>query len=626
MIKRLLAVCLVLTLCLSAFSGCALIGLSGLLLSLPEIDEPNEPLSEPTEPILPTVPPTTEAVHPGDVPLRYAYLGARDYAPEDEIVSVVSFNDMKYARPDTDALCASFDAITALVEDGADADTILEAFFPVSDAIMEFYTMKNLAYIRYTLDTTDSYYKEENDAMELLSPDIQEKLETFYKACAQSPYRAELERKYFQEGFFDDYEDYSRFTNPEYLALAKEEEQILAEYRTVLEDPQIEYQGKTQSYWELLDELGEIDSYSEYMEYLSIVEAYYRQYNEKVGEIFIRLVKVRKQLAKTMGYESYADYAYEIEYERDYTHEQGQAFCREVREVMVPVFKQLRNTSEYSELDHFAINDDILVVGLQTAAKNMGGKIEEAFRFMQAYSLYDLRSADEKFDSSYTIYLYAYESPFLTINADGTSNDYVTFSHEFGHFVDGYVTYDGAEDLETAETFSQAMEFLSLCYTDGVFTQTQRNSLIRLNLIDLLDSMIYQAGLAEFEDNVYALDDKDLTIDRLNDLYRQCCKNCGFYQSSSDFYYSLSWIDVPHFFEAPYYVISYSVSAGTALQVYLREAEQPGEGLAVFQKLLEREPGEGVQAVMEAAGLKNPFRAGALEELAAFYKEEFNLR
>lgn len=626
--KRFFALFLILTLCVSLFSGCTLagvVGLTGLLLNqLPQATEPTSVATEPTEPAETTAPPTTEPVDPSGLPPRYPSLGARDYAPADETVAMVRFSDMPYERPDTDALIVSLDELTQLVKSGASADAILAAYYPVSDAYLHFYTMDSLAYIRYTLDTNDSYYKEEYDALELIGPDVEEKLEAFYKACAESPNREALEREYFEYGFFDDYEDFSRYTNPEYLALAKEEEKLMSEYRTALEDPQVEFHGQTQSFYELLAEYDEIETYQQYMDYLELLQAYYEQYNQKVGDIFLKIVKVRKQIAEVMGYESYADYSYDLVYERDYTHEQGVEFCEQIQKWIVPIYKQLNRQGDYGE--HFPIDETAMVAGLQSAVQNMGGQIEEAYRFMQAYELCDLTASDAKFDSSYTTYLHDYDAPFLTVNADGTSRDYLTFSHEFGHFTDDYVTYSRSEDLETAETFSQAMEFLSLCYTEGVFSEQQREMLLKLNLRDMLDTFSYQAALAQFEDGVYALSEDELSVESINGIYRQCCKDYGLYSSNADFFYRYGWIDVTHLFEAPYYVISYCVSADTALQVYMREAEETGAGLAAYWKLLEREENAGVQAVMESAGLDNPFRAGAIEELAGFYKEAFQLK
>ena len=98
------------------------------------------------------------------------------------------------------------------------------------------------------------------------------------------------------------------------------------------------------------------------------------------------------------------------------------------------------------------------------------------------------------------------------------------------------------------------------------------------------------------------------------------------YEESFDFYYSQAWIDVIHFFEAPYYIISYCVSAETALQVYRLEAAGEGEGVKAYFRLLDRDYEAGVQQVMEDAELENPFRDEVLQQTAAFFKKELRLK
>ena len=622
--KRTLTVLLVLALVVSSFSGCLFVPLTSWLMSLEEPDDPIWPtgpsITLPTEPATSVLP--TETVPESDAPLRRINAGMKDYL-EDGYVQMIPFSEMKYERPDVDALCGMFEELTAMAENGAPASEILPAYYAASDAYLHFYTMDSLAYIRYTLDTGNTYYKDEYDALELASSDVKEKLEAFNKACASSPSRDDLEREYFGYGYFDQYEDYSVYTNEEFLALSKREAELLADYRTLLEDPQVEFEGKTWSYNDLMAEFDEIDSYSEYQRYLRALQAYYEQFNPLVAEIYIQLLQVRCQMAQVLGYESYADYCYEITYERDYTHEQGCAFLEEVRTELVPLSLEIEDT--VSRPDHVAFSMSQTANALASAVHSMGGRIEEAYLFMMAYGLYDLTEAPEKFDSSYTTYLYDYEAPFLTVNAKGTTSDYITFSHEFGHFTDSYVTYDADEDLETAETFSQGMEFLSLCYTSGVLTDSQVERLIQSNLLETLDTFVFQSALASFEDLVYALPPEEMTANRINQLFRQCCIDYGVYDEDFDFYYTYFWIDITHFFEVPYYVISYVVSADTALQIFMLEREEAGAGLAAYERLLDRTGGEGLQTVMVEAGLNNPFRAGALKELAAFYREEFNV-
>ena len=49
----------------------------------------------------------------------------------------------------------------------------------------------------------------------------------------------------------------------------------------------------------------------------------------------------------------------------------------------------------------------------------------------------------------------------------------------------------------------------------------------------------------------------------------------GLFDEASAEQAARSWIDVQHFFSAPYYVISYCVSNDAALQIYQLEQETP---------------------------------------------------
>ena len=109
---------------------------------------------------------------------------------------------------------------------------------------------------------------------------------------------------------------------------------------------------------------------------------------------------------------------------------------------------------------------------------------------------------------------------------------------------------------------------------------------------------------------------------KVNQLFLDSCADFEIAEPGFDFYYSQCWIDVIHFFEVPYYIISYCVSAETALQVYELEEAQEGEGAAAYFRLLDREYGAGVQQVMEDAGLDNPFRDEVLRETADFFLDE----
>ena len=562
----------------------------------------------------------TETIPPVDsddeAMIRWRNAGRRDYLP-DEQVALVPFSEMEYVRPDVEALYADFDALTERAKDSDDAQNLLTDFYDLYDRYISFYSMDSLANVRYSLDTTQNYFQDEYNFCEGEAPKLEEKLEALYKAFAASPARDQLQTLYFTEDFFEKYDDYEVYTNPEYLRLSQEEADLLSEYRALTSDMQVSYQNETKP----LDEWLQTRDYTVY---LGALQAYYEQYNPAIGDVFIRLIKVRQQLAAVLGYDSYAAYSYEMTYSRDYTPEEGAAFLNEIRSALLPVLEDAENDWRLSSLDYDEASEKDLQNMLRSASKNIGGTVADAYRFMQAYSLCDITKSSKKLEASFQTYLYDYECPFVFLNSEGSSRDYATFSHEFGHFTDSYHNYGADEDLETAETFSQAMEFLALFYTDQLSDQ-QKEKLLKMNLLDQLRTFIYQAAYADFEARVYTLEPQEITLEKVNETFLRCCMDYGINEPGFDFYYSQSWIDVLHFFEVPNYIISYCVSAESSLQVYRLECETKGAGVAAYFRLLDREYGAGIQQVMEDAQMASPFRDGVLDDAAAFFREQLGL-
>ena len=465
---------LLLVVCLT-FTGCLSTTLLAYLLSRTEDQEETKPTLPPeTEPIY------TETYHPTQVPGRQQNAGGRPYLPDGE-VALMTFSQMEYVRPDTEAIQEGFAAAADLARLGAEPEEILGAYYDAYDDYYEYYTMEALAQVRYSINTNDSWYKEEYDFCQNEQPEIEEALETFLKAAAESDQKEALEKAYFGEGYLDQYVNYSKYTDPEYLELAQQEEAQLSEYRSLLEDSQIEYRGKTQSYWDLMEQTEGSS------EYYAVMQAYIEQYNKTVGDYYLRLVRVRKQLAAVMGYDNYAEYTYEQDYGRDYTWEQGKAYIRSIREELVPVYEDYMETDAYYDLSAPAVSETTVRAALDEVTQTLGGRIREAFEFMMAYELCDLTRQDEKMDSSFEIYLHAWEVPFVMMNAQGNGTDITTFAHEFGHFTDAYVNYNGEEDLETAETFSQSMEYLALSYLKNAVSTQALDTLRSMQLADALE-------------------------------------------------------------------------------------------------------------------------------------------
>ncbi len=304
-------------------------------------------------------------------------------------------------------------------------------------------------------------------------------------------------------------------------------------------------------------------------------EAYYEKNNPQIGEIYIELVNVRNEQAELLGYDSYAQMQYELSYDRDFSPEEGEQYIEAIKEYIVPVYKEIMEQDPYSSLSYEYVSDRDLN-GCSRARRRTWAGTLPAFDFMKTYELWDVELRDNKAICPSSTYLQDYEAPFLFVDPYGDSEDIISVCHEFGHYVDAYVNYNAYETMDLAECFSQSMQYLGLTAMKDSLSDDEFENLMRMNLLGTLETFVQQASFAEFENCVYAAD--ELSLEWINELSLELAQKYGYYDGVNDTYYSMSWVDTPHFFSAPYYVISYAVSAGVALEIYALELEGERSG------------------------------------------------
>ena len=548
-----------------------------------------EPL--PTEaPTAEITPETPEPEEVNDVPVRWQDGGKRSFLPH-EPLSVPDLCDMVYERPETETLIADIEALTDRIPVCDDTEALLSDYYAVAERIEHLAAMDSLAFFRYSMDMSDSYFSDEYDYCEEQCTIVAEKENALNAAFAASPCRDALEQAYFGEGFFRDYDDFTE-GDQAYFDLKQQENDLLFKYY-------------------------KLASTADYTVYNGI-----RQNHEASGEIFIELVKVRRKIAEAKGYENYMDYSYACDYKRDYTTDRAREYLNGVRTLLAPLTQYDTVTGYDSEYGFW--NESKAMEYLGSAAEKMGGPILEAFRFMTGHALYDISDAPNKMATAYTTYLNDYESPFVFVNPDA-KDLLIALFHEYGHFTDFYRNYGALADYETGETYSQAMVYLAFAYADP-FNDTQRQKNLRATVSQLLVYSILQEGAyADFELQVYALAPEELTVENLDAIFGQCMKDYGLARLNDVRFNSNYWSVYLHFFAYPGYVISYSDSAVAALQICRLEAENPGAGVDAFCRILDRTHGKKFAAILNETGLDSPFEEDTLQKSAAFLKDTFGI-
>ena len=286
-----------------------------------------------------------------------------------------------------------------------------------------------------------------------------------------------------------------------------------------------------------------------------------------------------------------------------------------MKEHIVPLYLDVVESGAFWSVESSPIDAARLEKVLRCGVGDMGEDVQEAYDFMVKYRLCDLEYSPLKAEMSFQTYLSAYEVPFLFMDAAGDLEDITTFSHEFGHYLDGFMNYNADETIDLAECFSQAMELLMLTRLDEVLSPEELQNLVQIKMLDILNMYVQQAAFADFEHIIYNTDPEKLTMDYVNQVFLQVSQDYGFCEAGFEDLYAKLWIDITHFYEQPFYVITYPVSHDIAMQIFQLEEAEPGEGLAKFLEMLPREYPDMLDSALNA-GLESPFDPGRLEKVA----------
>ena len=487
------------------------------------------------------------------------------------------YSDMEYTRPDVTAMKQIMAETCILASKETDPKNMMEGVYAFYEVYDSFYTNYFLANIRYSADLTDLYWEEEYNFCAENAAEADAALEEIYYALADSPIREDLEQEqYFGPGFFDDYEGESIWDET-FMGLLEQEAQLQSQYYTL---------------------------YNQTMEEEYDAEAFYKGSGAQMAALLVELVALRQQIAAYIGYESYPALAYDMYHSRDYTPEQTERYLESVGEELGQLYRSIK-TSRVWDLYEDYCSEEQTFAYVKTAAKAMGGEIREAFDLLERNGLYDITYGENKYNSSFACYLWSYNEPFVFMSPYLDPADKLIFAHEFGHFTNDYLCYGSFAGTDVAEVHSQGMEFLSLCYGDA------DSVLEEYKLADSLCVMTEQAAYALFEQRLYSLPERALTVEKVQSLYKNVSLAFGLDNGDWD---SRDYVLIGHLYTEPMYMASYVVSCDVAFQIYQKEKAEAGAGLEVYRNCL-YSTDSYLLNFTKTFHLESPFEQGRLESI-----------
>ncbi len=496
----------------------------------------------------------------------------------------ISFAEMQAnTQYDYDTVAAAIDRLMQAADREGNDEEVKDCYEKMHSLLDEMVTANALLQLEFYTHLDDDSMSERLEKMSAEIVDLGDKANSAISKMVDGWYRYIVENDIGDDA--KDFEHYEAMTQEEKDLVAREEA-LETEYERYSQDPA--YTGE-------------------------------ERYNY-LANLYIELVKVRKEIAKHSDYKSYREYAYEAIYGRDYTVEDADRYHEYVRDYVTDFNNKivgdiLKDMDSYNALWEKECKD--LDSIFQVMDKHIGEihpELKVAYDYFKKNHVYYIEENDTMFEAGYTTKLYSYNTPFIYNALYGNFYDYTDVFHEFGHFNQMFHEKSHAmytsSSFDVAEIHSQGLEFFFLDWAEECYGQELAGMARLFTTYRMLDNVINGSLQDEFQALVFEMPEDELSPERLASKYQNLMFSYG--RNGRDEY---GWVDITHNFNSPFYYISYSTSAMGALQIYELSKEDRDKAVDVYMKLTALPGSVGFCEAVEEVGLQNIMQEGVVEKV-----------
>lgn len=549
----------------------------------------------------------------------------------------MKFKDMPYERIDFTKAKAELSEImekSKAAKSGEEQFEIHKEFYQLNDKIQ---TQVTLCSIRHTIDTTDEFYEKEQNYYDEQIPEYSNMCVEYQKILFHSPYRQVLEEKIGQVAF-KNMEIAMKSVSEEIIPLMQEENTLVTEYEKLLASAQIPWGEETLNLSLLTPYLKHKDAKIR-REAQEKQNEFFLSIQDKLDELYDKLVKNRTLQAKKLGFETYTPLGYLRMQRNCYGREEIENLRRQVKEVWVPfaesIFEKRKERLGLSELSYTdevvyspkgnpqpeGTPEEILQAG-QQMYEELSSETKEFFDFMMDNELLDVFGRKTKAVGGYMTYIPDYKSPFIFANFNGTSGDVDVMTHECGHAFQGYLAAaDPIREhadigMETAEIHSMSMEFFTEPWYSLFFGKETAQEYTEMHLEDAVIFVPYGCMVDEFQHIVY--DNPELTPKERKQAWKdleRVYKPHLFYDGLEFFENGCFWQKQHHIYSFPLYYIDYVIAQLCAFEYKIWMDKDREAAWQSYLKLCKMSASKFHTELLEEAGLETPFKSGVIAKI-----------
>lgn len=498
-------------------------------------------------------------------------------------------------------------------------------------------TASSLANCRFTLNTRDEFYNAEMDYYDSAAPLFAKIQNEYERAMLSSPLRAEAE-KLINPRVFKAFEISQKTFSDDVIEDLQAENALVTEYSKFMGELAFEFDGEKMPLSVLRGKL-EDDDREVRRRAAEAIGKTLGENSDTLDSIFDRLVKIRTTVARKLGFDNFVELGYCRMGRVDYDSAMVAEFRRSVEQDIVPAVAAMKEdirrrmgfdrimyyddaVSVSGEMPRPVIDEKEIFRRAQKMYDEMEPSIGEFMRRMQAAEAFDVEARDGKWGGGYCTTFPAYKQPFILANFNGTSGDIDVITHEFGHALAADIMFKCSEPdypvgMETHECHSMSMEFLCHKWMDKFFGDKADKYRYK-HIVDAFSFISYGTIVDEFQHIVY--ENPDLTPAERDAEYLKLEKKYRPYLSFEGIPYlenGTRWQYQMHIYESPFYYIDYCLAQCVALGFLGLSRADFADALDKYLAFLRATGSVSFGELVEGAGLKPPFEAGALKEIAA---------
>ena len=546
----------------------------------------------------------------------------------------MKFSEIEYKRPNVSIISEKFDHLVNLFQKAESFDEQDALIRNINDLRMEFQTLGTIASIKYSIDTNDKEFEEEQNFYDANSPVFDGLVHKYYTAIVNSKFRPELEKKWGKQ-LFDVAEVTLRTFSPEILEDLKKENELRTDYSKLLASAKIFFDGEEKNLQGLIPYMESTDR--DLRKSANAAKwKFFADNEEEFDRLYDELVKIRARMAKKLGYKNFVQMGYDRMGRTDYNAEMVKKFRDQVLETIVPIAVKLKQKQQKRlGLESFKYYDQPLDYKsgnakphgspdwIVSCAKNMYSELSpetnEFFNFMLDNEMMDLVNKKGKDTGGYCTFIEKYKSPFIFSNFNGTMGDIEVLTHEAGHAFQAYSSrnFEIPEYFfptsEACEIHSMSMEFLTWPWMNCFF-KDQTDKFKYSHLKGSVIFIPYGVSVDEFQHWVY--DNPEATPAERKQAWLEIEHKYLPYIDYDDNEFLEKggrWQQQRHIYMSPFYYIDYCLAQICAFQFWKKSNENREQALEDYLRLCKAGGSQSFLGLVNTANLISPFEDGCLK-------------